>query len=222
MSFLSRALRPRRSLLLATGLVAAAAVMVPNVGAGAASRQTSFKLWSSAIAGQSVVPCLAPAGQTPTVDATVKKGSVNDTLTLTLNHFKPHIAFDLFTVERSNQNADGTPRVIPNFGLAWYQSDVQVGADGTASVTVKTILLDQIFGFDPDVSLTPHQTLHLGFWFNNPVDAQPCGFPVGTVTPFNGEHTAGPLAFITRPNATTDLGPLCTHPSSSAPFTCEP
>jgi hypothetical protein len=32
------------------------------------------------------------------------------------------------------------------------------------------------------------------------------------VTPFNGEHQAGPLAFITRPDATTNLGPLCTDP----------
>jgi hypothetical protein len=223
MSLLSRvSKRPRRSLLVAVGLLASAAVLAPNAGAGAAERQANFQLWPSSIAGQSVVPCLAPAGQTPTVSARVKKGSLNDTLQLSLSHFKPGIAFDLFTVERSNQNADGTPRVIPNFGMAWYQSDVQVQADGTASVTVKTILLDQIFGFDPDVALNPTQTLHLGFWFNNPADAVPCGFAAGAFTPFNGEHHAGPLAFITRPNATTDLGPLCTKPSASAPFHCNP
>ena len=31
-------------------------------------------------------------------------------------------------------------------------------------------------------------------------------------TPFNGEHTAGPLAFVTRPDVRTALGPLCLDP----------
>jgi hypothetical protein len=109
----------------------------------------------------------------------------------------------------------------PGFGMAWYQSDIQVGSYGTATATIKTILLNQIFGFDPDVSLTPTNTFNVGFWFNNPADAQNCGF-TGT-TPFNGEHTAGPVAFITRPNAVTGLGPLCTKPNTSTnPATCNP
>ena len=62
----------------------------------------------------------------------------------------------------------------------------------------------------------------MGFWFNNPTDAHNCGF-TGT-TPFNGEHTAGPLAFVTRPNAKTNLGPLCTSPvaGTGGTFTCNP
>jgi hypothetical protein len=71
-------------------------------------------------------------------------------------------------------------------------------------------LINQIFGFDPAVSLPPTNTFHVGFWFNNPKDASACGF-VGT-TPFNGEHAAGPLAMISLPNATTKLGPLCGSP----------
>ena len=68
----------------------------------------------------------------------------------------------------------------------------------------------------------PTNTFHLGFWFNNPTDAQGCGFTGST--PFNGEHTAGPLAFVTRPNAITGLGPLCTDPISGngGTFTCNP
>ena len=34
-----------------------------------------------------------------------------------------------------------------NFGLAWYQTDVQADGNGDAEVAIKTILLDQIFGF---------------------------------------------------------------------------
>jgi hypothetical protein len=103
--------------------------------------------------------------------------------------------------------------VVPgftNFGLAWYQSDIDVDGNGHADVTIKTILLDQIFGFDPAANLVPTNTFHVGFWFNNPADATPCGF-TGT-TPFNGDHNAGPVAMISVPNATTKLGPLATEP----------
>lgn len=71
------------------------------------------------------------------------------------------------------------------------------------------------------LSLAPVNTFHVGFWFNNPADAAPCGF-TGT-TPFNGEHNAGPLAMISRPNATTGLGPLCFSPNTNhSPPTCNP
>ncbi len=158
----------------------------------------------------------------PTVDVSVHRGDDNDTATLRLRNFKPDIQFDLFTVQNSNQNADGTPvGGFTNFGLAWYQSDIHVSHSGRADVRIKTILLDQIFGFDPAVSLAPTNTFHLGFWFNNPADAAPCGFT--GVTPFNGEHQAGPLAFITRPDAQSTLGPLCTAPTTSnGTVSCDP
>jgi hypothetical protein len=82
--------------------------------------------------------------------------------------------------------------------------------------------VDQIFGFDPAVSLAPTNTFHVGFWFNNPQDAVPCGFNATKPTPFNGEHKAGPLAMITVPNATTGLGPLCLNPNTATtPATCK-
>ena len=149
------------------------------------------------------------------------RGARNDTLTLTLAHFKPGLNFDLFTVEKSNQQADGSP--VPgftNFGLAWYQSDIHVKSDGTSTTTIRTILLDQIFGFDPAVSLAPTNTFHVGFWFDSPAKAAPCGFTGST--PFNGEHNAGPVAFISRPNPTTNLGPLCTDPNPTPPPACNP
>src|SRR5713101_4133329 len=48
----------------------------------------------------------------------------NDKLTLKLDHFKPGLAFDLFTVERSKLFSNGTvdPATNFTFGLAWYQS----------------------------------------------------------------------------------------------------
>jgi hypothetical protein len=133
-----------------------------------------------------------------------------------VRNIKPGLAFDLFTVQRSNLLSNGTPDPsFTNFGLAWYQSDVQVNSQGTGQVTIRTILLNQIFGFDPDVGLNPVNTFHVGFWFNNPNDAAPCGFDVTHPTPFNGEHNAGPVARISLPNAVTGLGPLCTKPNGS-------
>jgi hypothetical protein len=180
--------------------------------------QTTFRLFVN----PSVAACLQPPGGTATVTAKVVRGALNDTMTLTLKGFKPKLGFDLFTVQRSNQLAHGKPDpTFKNFGLAWYQSDVEVDAAGEGSVTIKTILLDQIFGFDPDVALPPTNTFHVGFWFNRPIDARPCGFT--GFTPFNGEHHAGPLAFITRPNAVTKLGPLCLDPNTTTtPATCNP
>ena len=139
-----------------------------------------------------------------------------------LKNIMPNLAFDLFTVQRSSLLANGTADPnFKNFGLAWYQSDVQVTSGGTATVKIQTILLDQIFGFDPDVSLAPTNTFHVGFWFNDPADAAACGF-TGT-TPFNGDHNAGPLAMISLPDPVTNLGPLCTNPNTSTdPPSCNP
>lgn len=172
-----------------------------------------------------IVSCLsADGGPTPTAHVTVKRGKFNDTLTIEGNNFRPHLAFDMFTVQRSKFLANGNPD--PNFhgsfGLAWYQSDLQASALGHFKTTIKTILLDQIFGFDPDVALAPTNTFHVGFWFNNPADAAQngCNFDVTKPTPFNGEHKAGPLAMISLPDADSKLGPLCTNPNNDG--TCNP
>jgi hypothetical protein len=128
-------------------------------------------------------------------------------------HLKPHLAFDLFTIQNSNLLASGAPDPeFKNFGLAWYQTDVQADSNGEAEVAIKTILLDQIFGFDPASGLQPTHTFHVGFWFNNPDDAVACGFDPRKPTPFNGEQHAGPNAMISLPTAVTGLGPLCTQP----------
>ena len=134
------------------------------------------------VASAALLPCLAehpddPRRQ-PTALVRVERGELNDTLRLHLRNIKPNLNFDLFTVQRSNKLADGTPDpAFKNFGLAWYQTDVHADENGNANVTIKTILLDQIFGFDPDVALAPTNTFHVGFWFNDPNDAAKCGFP---------------------------------------------
>jgi hypothetical protein len=160
------------------------------------------------------VSCLGvEGGPTPTATVTVTRGELHDTLTLKAANIKPKLGFDLFTIQNTNLLSDGeaNPNFV-NFGLAWYQTDVQANGEGNAQVTINTILLDQIFGFDPASNLLPTHTFHVGFWFNNPDDAVACGFDAAQPTPFNGEQDAGPNAMISLPNAKTNLGPLCTNP----------
>jgi hypothetical protein len=159
--------------------------------------------------------------EAPAAEVEVVQGELNDKLTLRLSHFKPGLAFDLFTVQNSKLLSDGT--VDPNFhgfGLSWYQTDIQVDDEGEGHVSIRTILLNDIFGFvDPAVSVLPTNTYHVGIWFDSPSDAAACGFT--GVTPFNGTHNAGPNAMISVPDPTTNLGPLCTNPNTSTtPATC--
>jgi len=171
------------------------------------------------------VDCISDqSGIAPSATVTVTRQPQNDQLQLTVQHIKPGLQFDLFTVQRSNLLSNGT--VDPNFtnfGLAWYQSDLNITSSGNGSANLRTILFDQIFGFDPDVSLAPTNTFHVGFWFNDPNAAAACGFNPLAPTPFNGEHSAGPAAMISVPSANTGLGPLCTSPNSSTtPPSCNP
>lgn len=156
-----------------------------------------------------------PGGPTPVANVTVTRGGLKDTLVIKGSNFVPHMNFDMFTVQRSNLLSDGTPDPnFTNFGMAWYQSDLHSNSLGELNTTIKTILLDQIFGFDADQSNpNPINTFHVGFWFNDPNDAAPCGFDPTHPTPFNGEHKAGPAAMISVPDPVTNLGPLCTDPN---------
>jgi len=172
--------------------------------------------------------CLrANYNEEPRARATVVRGKLNDTLILELDGIKPGLAFDMFTVQHSPFLADGAkdPEFTGSFGLAWYQSDIQIPVDSDRGhVRISTILLDQIFGFDADTGLPPTNTFHVGFWFNNPQDLASCpAFDPKKPTPFNGEHKAGPFAMISRPEPGSHLGPLCTDPNDTTePPSCNP
>lgn len=169
------------------------------------------------------INCLGePYGETPTAQVIVQRGELNDVLILRAQHLRPNLGFDLFTIQNTNLLTNGQPDPnFKNFGLAWYQTDVQADSEGNAEVAIKTILLDQIFGFDPASALAPTHTFHVGFWFDKPGDAAACGFDPSKPTPFNGEQNAGPNAMISVPNSVTHLGPLCTGPrKQGSTFVC--
>jgi hypothetical protein len=204
---------------IAVAVVAVAATGIASAAAPKVS-STSFQLFPN----KAFQNCLAAPGETPEASVRVKRGAANDRLVLKVENLKPNLDFDIFTVEKTPQLADGSanPLFGSNFGFAWYQSDLHSNDEGEAEVTIKTILLDQIFGFDASRGVAPVNTFNLGFWFNDPADAAACGFT--GFTPFNGEHHAGPLAMITRLDATTKLGPLCTdpEPNEDGSFRCNP
>jgi hypothetical protein len=133
----------RRWLPLAAALPLAAIFALPQA-ATSSPELARFSMFPVA----KFLPCMAAPGQTPTATATVVKGDPNDTLVLSTSGFKPGLKFDLFTIQRSSQQADGSPATVPGVGMAWYQSDV----NANSSVALKTVLVDQIFGFDPDVA----------------------------------------------------------------------
>ena len=176
--------------------------------------------------------CLSGSSEAPHASVLVKRGDLNDTALISIKGLKPNLDFDLFTVQRSSLDSSGAPVAgFKGFGLAWYQTDLHSDDHGNAKVVIKTILLDQIFGFDADAISTqmasnaptaaatvlkPTNTFHMGFWFNDPKDAAPCGFDVTKPTPFNGEHRAGPLAMISVPVEPANLGPLCTSPTGAS------
>jgi hypothetical protein len=206
------------SLFIAVGLA------MVLTGPAHAQLQSTFRLRVSP-AAPSILNCLrrSPA-VVPTASVSVGQGTLADDLVITASGIKPGVAFDLFTVQNSNATPTGAldPN-FKNFGLAWYQTDLEANSSGQIFATLHTILINQIFGFDPVVMLPPTNTFHVGFWFDDPKAAQLCGFDPNKPTPFNGVHKAGPLAMISLPNATTKLGPLCLSPVfSGGVFKCNP
>jgi hypothetical protein len=212
--------------MIFTVITALGAILAPYT---ASAQNKKYEISFDLVANPKFANCLRRSQyEEPRARATVIRGKLNDTLFLDLDGIKPGLTFDLFTVQRTSLLDASTPN--PNFtgsfGLAWYQSDIEIrNRTDDGHVRIKTILLDQIFGFDPDVALKPTTTFHLGFWFNNPQDAAACGFPANDpskFTPFNGEHKAGPLAMISIPDPVTKLGPLCSDPDPSKPSACNP
>jgi hypothetical protein len=88
-------------------------------------------------------PCFAKhpndPNRAPSVTVTVVRGELNDRLFLQGKNFKPDLQFDLFTVENSSLDSNGKPDpAFKNFGLAWYQSDLDADDHGSMRVSIRT------------------------------------------------------------------------------------
>lgn len=188
------------------GLVALVGGVAVGTQAQAADPSISFTMVRSGAAVSA--NCLTSA----TASVRVVSHGVSETMTVSAAGLPANTDFDLFITQ------------LPNapFGVSWYQSDLESNSSGAASVTVIGRFSVETFAVAPGVGAapTPHSgkdaatnpafapihTFHVGFWFNSPTDAAKAGCPA-TVTPFNGDHTAGIQAMSTR-NFADANGPL--------------
>jgi hypothetical protein len=156
----------------------------------------SFKL----IASPGITSCLPKASG----DATIKRGHLNDTLTITVHHLAPNTGYDLFVIEEPNKP----------FGISWYQSDLETDKNGDGTVSVRGIFNKETFSVStggPTITFPPTHQFHLGLWFNDPkvpfnLGCEP-GATAPIVTPFNGEQHAG-IQVLNTANFPVDAGPL--------------
>jgi hypothetical protein len=162
---------------------------------------------------------------------TVRAVGPVEVMDVAVSGMPPNKDFDFFVIQ------------LPNapFGESWYQGDLETDGNGNGSqryigrFSVETFLVAPGSGAAPVVHIgpfpdastnpqfSPVHTFHAGLWFNSPTDAQAAGCPA-TVTPFNGDHTAGiqvlssrsfrdtegPLSCLPRPNVrlqTSQIGP---------------
>jgi hypothetical protein len=185
-----------------------AAAQSSTTAAPSSTTQTSFEMVRSATAVGA--NCLKNAE----ANVTIKSVGPVEVMTVEAKRLPRNTDFDLFVIQ------------VPNapFGLSWYQGDLQTDRWGQANGTFIGRFSIETFTVAPgtapapvvhtspipDASSNPatapvHQ-YHLGLWFNSPADAVAAGCP-GTLTPFNGEHTAGVQALSTR-QFPDDFGPL--------------
>jgi hypothetical protein len=174
--------------------LAVAASNVPAASCTAATCKSSLAVNPGLTAGHPFAcPAIANAKATIAVTNRFKKGTLNDTMTLTASGLPPNTGFDLFTVEHSPFDTGFTA-----FGFGWYQSDVESDSTGHATVKVVGIFDRETFIENPSAPTTPVHTFNVGFWFDSPTtEAAKCGGAVPAATPFNGEQDAGLLAMIT-------------------------
>ena len=137
-----------------------------------------------------MVPSGAAATCLPNATARVRVKSMGpvEMMHVDVAGLPPNTEFDFFVIQ------------VPKgpFGLSWYQGDIETHDDGKGH------------GMFPDAETNPQtapvHTHHLGLWFNSPDDAAAAGCP-NTVTPFNGDHTAG-IQVLNTSNFPDDQGPL--------------
>jgi hypothetical protein len=193
------------------GFLALTGCFVGGGTASAGEKRIEFDMVRSAAAEGG--RCLADVTASVTIES---KGPVEH-MDVHVSGLPPKTEFDFFVLQ------------IPNapFGLAWYQGDIETNGHGKGHqkfigrFNIETFIVAQPPGgqeapvvhddpplpdADTNPATEPIHTYHLGLWFNSPQDAMAAGCP-GTVTRFNGDHTAGIQVLSTR-NFPNLEGPL--------------
>src|SRR5215204_607951 len=175
--------------LLVVALAAAAAFAVDST--------TTFKMVRSQAAVDN--DCLKGAKANVDVRTTPTDQQIMD---VTVNHAPKNTEFELFVTQQPNKL----------FGISWYQSDFDTDNQGQGEVRARGIFSEELFAVAPgsvkapqvddldakkNPEFKPVHTFHLGLWFGSPEEAKDAGCS-DTLTPFDGDHSAGIQAFSTR------------------------
>jgi hypothetical protein len=183
------------ALALSLGLGTASAASTANGAAASPSRPFTFAL----VPSPGIAKCLPHAGGS----VTITPGHLNDVMQVSLHGMPRNTGFDLFVIQQP----------LKPFGVAWYQSDINTGDDGTGSARVRGIFDVETFSVSLGGTTTfaPTHQYHLGVWFNNPNTPFRLGCePTATkpvVTPFNGEQNAG-IQVVNTSEFPDNAGPL--------------
>src|SRR5215207_1316299 len=188
MRYMRRIIVPVILALVVAALAAAAAFAVDS---------TTFNMVRSKAAVDD--NCLKGAKAHVDVRTTATDQQVMD---VSVNHAPKNTEFELFVTQQPNKP----------FGISWYQSDFETNNQGNGEVQARGIFSEELFAVAPgsvkapqvddlDAKKNPEfksvHTFHLGLWFGSPEEAKDAGCS-GTVTPFDGDHSAGIQAFSTR------------------------
>ena len=195
----------RRVLARATlAVVAAGALAATGVTAASGAADSGRAAASFSFALKPSSPGIAACMPHASVRATITRNAQNDVMTVSMHGVAGNTTFALFVIQEPQKP----------FGLAWYQTDINTNARGVGSATVQGVFNRETFSLSiggPTATFKPTHLFHLGLWF----DAVALPFNIGCepgatkpiVTPFDGDHNAGPQAFNTAQFPVT-AGPL--------------
>jgi hypothetical protein len=198
----------RRYVSAAIGTLGTLGCMLALPGTAAAADSIAFSMVRSASVENAACALNAQAR------VTVNSLGPVEVMHVEASGLPPNAEFDLFVTQ------------LPNapFGMAWYQGDMESNSRGKAvgdfigRFSRETFIVAPGSGAAPVVhhapiadaatnpATAPVHTFHVGLWFGTPEVAAAAGCPE-TVTPFNGDHTAGIQVLSTRTFGAT-TGPL--------------
>jgi hypothetical protein len=181
------------------GIIAVVSLVVVALAAASAFAvdSTTFNMVRSQTAVDN--DCLEGARAHVNVITTATDQQIMD---VTVNHAPANTEFELFVTQQPNAP----------FGISWYQADFETNNQGQGEVRARGIFSEELFAVAPgsvnapqvddldaetNPAFAPVHTFHLGLWFGSPEEAQAAGCP-NTLTPFDGDHSAGIQAFSTR------------------------
>ena len=199
----------RRYVSAAIGTLGTLGCMLALPGTASAASSIAFGMVRSAAVDA------AGCALNATARVTVKSLGPVEVMHVEASGLPPNSEFDLFVTQLANAP----------FGMAWYQGDLESNANGKAvgdfigRFSRETFIVAPGPGPAPVVhhnapfadaatnpQTAPIHTFHVGLWFGTPEVAAAANCP-NTVTPFNGDHTAGIQVLSTR-NFGAATGPL--------------